>query len=72
MGFKETDSGFKLASDWQQLFAGVTRWYIYLTNKNPNFGIIWEAWEWILLEYFTTFGVFYGHLLYFIDIWYIL
>jgi hypothetical protein len=47
-------------------------------TKNPNLGIFWRALDWKIWIYFMaiwnilqTFGIFYGHLEYFMTIWYI-
>jgi carbon starvation protein CstA len=41
------------------------RWYTYLHTKNPNLGIFRKALEWKMF-------VFYGYIVYFMAIWYIL
>jgi hypothetical protein len=47
-------------------------------TKNPNLGKFWKALDWKMLIYLMaiwnilqTFGIFYGHLVHFVFIWYI-
>jgi hypothetical protein len=49
---------------------------VYFQTKNPNLGKFWTALEWKMLVYFTaiwyilwSFGIFHGHLVYFMAIW---
>jgi hypothetical protein len=49
-----------------------------LQTKNPNFGKFWRVLQWKILRYFMTvwsilrpLEIFYGHLVYFVVIWYI-
>jgi hypothetical protein len=51
---------------------------VYFQTKNPNFGKIWNFLQWEMLVSFMTirsilrpFGIFLGHLVYFMFIWYI-
>jgi hypothetical protein len=51
---------------------------VYFQTKNPHLGKFWRAFKWKKLEYSMTiwnilrpFGIFYGHLVYFVSIWYI-
>jgi hypothetical protein len=39
-----------------------------LKTKNSNLGKFWKAVDWNILR---TFGIFYGHLVHFVLIWYI-
>jgi hypothetical protein len=55
----------------------VARWFIFIPI-NPNLGIFWRVLEWKMLVYFITIwnslrplGVFDGHLVQFVVIWYI-
>jgi hypothetical protein len=41
-------------------------------TKNTNLGKFWRALDVKMLIYFWPFGIFYGHLEYFMDIWNIL
>jgi hypothetical protein len=48
---------------------------VHFQTPNPNFGIFWKAFEWILLQYFMTFWyflwpfvIFYAHLVHFVVI----
>jgi hypothetical protein len=50
---------------------------VYFQTKNPNLGKFWRALElkvllFIIWSILQPFGIFYGHLVYFMDIWYIL
>jgi hypothetical protein len=52
---------------------------VYFHTKNPNFGIVWRALEWKLLEFYTAiwnilrpFGICHGSLVNVVIIWYIL
>jgi hypothetical protein len=52
---------------------------VYFQTKKPNLGNFWRVLQWNMLVYFTaicyilwTFGIFYGQLVNFMDIWYIL
>jgi hypothetical protein len=46
----------------------VARWFVF-KPKNPNLGKFWRALDWKIL---WLHGIFYGHLGYFITVWYIL
>jgi hypothetical protein len=50
----------------------------FFQTKNPSLGKFWRALQWNMLVYFMDiwtifrpFNVFYGHLAYFVVIWYI-
>jgi hypothetical protein len=45
---------------------------VYFQTKRPNLGKLWRALDCKMLLYFWPFGIFYGHLRYFITIWCIL
>jgi hypothetical protein len=42
---------------------------VYFQTKRPNLGKLWRALDCKMLLYFWPFGIFYGHLRYFITIW---
>jgi hypothetical protein len=49
---------------------------VYFQTKTPNLGKFWRALEWKMMVYFIviwnilrSFGIFYGHLVYFMAIW---
>jgi hypothetical protein len=47
---------------------------VYFQTKNPNLGKFWRVFQWNVLVYFKSvhsFAVYYGHLVYFLVIWYI-
>jgi hypothetical protein len=51
---------------------------VCLQTKNPNLGKFWRALQWKILAYFVTIWsilrplqIFYGHMVYFVVIWYI-
>jgi hypothetical protein len=44
---------------------------VYFQTKNPNLGKFWRELQWKMLVFLWTFGLLYGHLVYFMDIWYI-
>jgi hypothetical protein len=55
----------------------VARWFVF-KPKNPNLGKFWRVLQWKILVYFVTnrsilrpLEIFYGHLVYFVVIWYI-
>jgi hypothetical protein len=45
---------------------------IHFQTKNPILGKFWRALDWQCLYILWTFGIFYGHLGHFMNIWYIL
>jgi hypothetical protein len=45
---------------------------VYFQIQNPNLGKFWSALDWKMLIYFMVIGDIYGHLGYFMTIWYIL
>jgi hypothetical protein len=54
----------------------VARWFVFQT-KNPNLGKLWRVLLWKILVCLMTIwsillplGIFYGHLVYFVVIWY--
>jgi hypothetical protein len=56
----------------------VARWYIF-KPKNPHLGNFWRVLQWEMVVYFMniwsilqSFVILYGHLVYFVKIWYIL
>jgi hypothetical protein len=58
-------------------FSRVPKWFVFQT-KNPNLGKYGRALQWKLLVYFMatwsilrSFGIFWGHLVYSMVIWYI-
>jgi hypothetical protein len=51
---------------------------VHFQTKNPNLGKFWNALHWKMLIYLMaicnisgTFGVFYGHLVHFVSVWFI-
>jgi hypothetical protein len=51
---------------------------VWFQTKNPNLGKFWRALDWTILIYFSAiwnilapFGIFYGHLVQFVFVWYI-
>jgi hypothetical protein len=47
---------------------------VYFQTKNPNWGKFWRVLQWnihIGIHIVCPFGRFYGHLVYFLIIWYI-
>jgi hypothetical protein len=61
----------------QWLCTRVARWFVF-KPKNPNLGKFWRVLQWKILVYFVTnrsilrpLEIFYGHLVYFVVIWYI-
>jgi hypothetical protein len=47
----------------------VARWYIF--NQNPNLGKFWKVLQWKMLVFLLPFCLFYGQMVYLMDIWYI-
>jgi hypothetical protein len=45
---------------------------VWFKTKNTNLGLFWRALEGKILDILWPFGIFYGHLVYFMAIWYIL
>jgi hypothetical protein len=45
--------------------------YIYFYTKNPNLSTFWSAFEWKMFVYFIAILTIYGHLAYFLALWYI-
>jgi hypothetical protein len=43
---------------------------VYFHTKNPNLGNFWGSWNGTLWSVLWPLGIFYGHLVYFIAIWY--
>jgi hypothetical protein len=37
-----------------------------------NLGKFWRVMQWTMLVYFLPFSLFYGHLVYFVAVWYVL
>jgi hypothetical protein len=44
----------------------------YFQTKNPNLGKFWRDLQWNILAFLWPFGIFYGHLVYFVAVGYIL
>jgi hypothetical protein len=44
----------------------------YFQTKNPNLGKFWKALQWEMLVYVIATWSIYGHLVYFVALWYIL
>jgi hypothetical protein len=51
----------------RRLRARVARWHTYFQTKNPNLGKFWRVLQWEMLAY-----IFYGDLVYFTALWFIL
>jgi hypothetical protein len=45
---------------------------VYFRTENPNLGTFWRAMEWKMFCILWSFGIFYGHFVSFIVVWYIL
>jgi hypothetical protein len=56
-----------LASQMSGKGIGIARWF-GLRPKNTNLGIFWRALELKILDISCPFGIFYGHLVYFMVI----
>jgi hypothetical protein len=63
------------------VFARILRWIdgwrqgcqmVYFQNKNSNLGKFWKVLQWKMLVFLWSLGLFYGYLVYFVAIWYIL
>jgi hypothetical protein len=42
----------------------------YFQTQNTNLGKFWRVLQWKMFVYLWPFGIFYGHLVYFMVIWY--
>jgi hypothetical protein len=45
---------------------------VYFQTKNPNLDTYRKVLQWNILIHFMAIGLFYGHLVYFVTIWYVL
>jgi hypothetical protein len=50
----------------------VARWYVYFLTKNPNFGEFGKVLQSKMLVFLGPFCLFYGQMVYFMAIWFIL
>jgi hypothetical protein len=44
----------------------------YFQTKNPKLGKLWRVLQYKMLVYFIPFGLLYGHLVYFVAVWYVI